>query len=204
MLLRRSARLAVVVACLAVSLAGCYFPLRFDAEAVISRAGFYDLRFDGQLAWVPLASAVREGKLTAAEEGAKAERIRTDLARDGATQRLRYLGRGIFDLSWRRSGDLLRPGMVSFVRRNERILTLKYVKRTGLITFEGQSLNAEQARRLAAAGLAMDGTLKVVTDARVVSHNAMEVRQTGPRERTYRWRLRGASGPAPKLVITVR
>ncbi len=196
-------RLTLAVA-VAAAVAACYLPVRFDAEAVITRTGYYDLSFRGRIAWLPLARELRERRIGQAEEREKVRRIETDLERDSATRSLRYAGNGQFDIDWRRSGDLFRVGMVSFVRRNESIFRIKYVATTGHITLEGRSLRPEQARDLARYGLGTEGELKVKTDAAVVDHNALRVVAVGPSERVYVWRIRSAADPAPRLVLAVR
>lgn len=199
----RILRLLLLATMLATGLSGCYLPLRFDAEATITRAGYYDLSFAGDLAWVPLVRDIAERRLDANGRRDKIARIETDLRRDPATQAVSSLGNGVFRLHWRRSGDLLRARTVNFVRRSDRILGIKYVKSTGLVTLEGRALSQDNARRLRAYRLGTTGSLKVRTDARVVDHNATRVVDVGPRERIYVWTIASLTDPAPKLVIAL-
>ena len=41
-------------------LAGCYLPIRFDAEIEVTRNGYYSVVFDGYLVSVPLFRGLRE------------------------------------------------------------------------------------------------------------------------------------------------
>lgn len=200
----RYLRSMLVVAVMAASLAGCYLPLRFDAEVVISRTGYYAFNFEGDVAWVPLVRAIDDRRLSGAEKREKIQRIETDLERDPATRSVRHIRDGVFNLTWQRSGDLTRARTVNFVRRSDRILGIKYVKKTGLVTLEGRAVSRRNALRLRRLRLDTTGTLKVRTDARVVEHNATRVVPIGPRNRIYVWTVQSVFDPAPKLVIALR
>jgi len=200
----RRAPLLLLLAVLAVGLSGCYVPLSFDADVRISRTGFYELRYTGGLAWAPLWQEIREHRLSRAEQAEKIATIRRDLARDSSASRIEDRGNGSFDIDWRRSGDLLNDRMVTFVRRNERLLALRYSKFEGVIVFEGKSLPADRARALSDAGLRTSGTMTLRTDAPVIEHNAAEVERHAGGITVYRWRLFSAAPPAPRLVIAMR
>lgn len=193
---------SVFALALAAVVAGCYLPVRFDSEIEINRYGAYSLIFDGYMAKVELFDDLRTAKLTPAEEQRQVELIRTDFRRDSATKEFNYLRQGIFKLHWQKSGDLFRTKMISFVRRNENMLSIRYVKPSGQIILEGTSISADQARQLLAMGLNMEGEVRVITDAEVTSHNATQVKE-GPK-RTYVWKITSVADPAPKLVISVR
>ncbi|MBK8907666.1 MAG: hypothetical protein IPM60_07110 [Rhodospirillales bacterium] len=196
-------QLLLLAAVTAAGLHGCFLPLRFDVDATITRTGYFDLKFDGDLAWLPLVREIAEGSLDADERRAKIARIETDLERDPATRTLRHVGDGVFRLQWRRSGDLLQARSVNFVRRSDRIFGIKYVESTGQVTLEGRAISANDARRLRERGITSTGSLKLRTDARVVDHNAARVVPIGPRERIYVWTIASLFDPAAKLVIAL-
>jgi hypothetical protein len=188
---------------LALLAAACYFPVRFDAEIEITRAGFYDMVFDGYLADVELFDDLKRNRIKPDGERARVATIDVDLARDGAVKERRYMGKGLFRVKWQRKGDLLGHKMVTFIRRNETMLSLKYVRDTGLITMEGTIIAEDRANQLAAIGLGMQGQLRVRTDARVVEQNAKRVDRSGAMP-VYVWEIEGLAGPVPKLVVQVR
>lgn len=184
-------------------LSGCYVPLQFDADVVINRTGHFEMAFDGEVAWAPLYEKLRRGQVSRAAEQETVRTLKKDLARDRAFREIEYDRHGTFRVSWLKTGDLLRSKMISFIRRNEKLLTLKYVKTTGEISLSGTSLSHEQAQRLIDRGLSMAGTLRVRTDAHVVHHNAHTVEDDDLRWHTYTWRLQSPFDPTPNLVITV-
>ena len=184
-------------------LTGCYVPLQFDADVVINRTGHFEMAFDGDVVWAPLYDKLRRGELNRSEERQKVETIKKDLERDSAFSEIEYERQGMFKVRWRKAGDLLHSKMISFIRRNEKLLTLKYLKDSGEISLSGTSLSDKQAQRLADRGLAMAGTVRLRTDARVVRHNATSVAQDGPSWSTYTWRLRSVYDPTPNLVIAI-
>ena len=189
---------------LMTGLSGCYVPVSFYTEVEISRTGYYEIMYDGYLAWAPLYEKLRKGALSPSEEQEKVAQITTDLKRDTATREVRYMRRGRFKVNWRKSGDLFKAKMVAFVRRSEKIIVLKFIKDSGEIILEGSSTSRSRAKQLVAAGLNVTGDLRVKTDARVISHNATSVTRNGNRGRIYDWKIRSVFDPAPRLVIATR
>lgn len=148
---------AIAAMGLAMAIAGCYFPIRFDAEIEISRYGAYSMHFDGYLVDVQLYDGLRKEKFDEEERERRIARIETDLKRDSSTKVYEYIKEGHFRVNWQKSGDILRSKMVSFVRRNENILSILYVKKKGLISVQATPIAKETAKRLINMGLDMQG-----------------------------------------------
>lgn len=191
----------VAAALLAAVLGGCYLPARFDAEIEISRRGFYKIVFDGYLVEITLYDGLRTGEITQEQEAAKVKLLETDITRDSAVSEFKYIEQGHFKVHWEKSGDLLRSKMVTFVRRNENIIGLKYVNTTGDITMTGKNLGKAEKKQLIAMGLGMQGQLRLKTDANVTGHNATRV--IGKDEKIYIWDIKDIHSPAPKLTISL-
>jgi hypothetical protein len=190
-----------------VLLAGCYLPVKFDAEIEIDRRGFYSLIFDGYLVKVPLYADLRQRKISPTQEKEKVEQIRSDLERDPSTTEVKYVRQGHFKLHWEKKGDILESKFVSFVRRNENMLTVMYVADSGLITIRATPIADSAAQQLADIGLGMEGALRVITDAKVVSHNAtgeQPFKSKGPRFKMYTWQIRSLNDPTPKMSIALQ
>jgi hypothetical protein len=188
-----------------VAVAGCYFPVRFDAEIKISRYGAYSMHFDGYLVDVQLYDAMRQKKLDEEEQEKRIARIETDFRRESSTKIYEYIKEGHFRVNWRRNGDILRSKMVSFVRRNENILSILYVKKKGPISVQATPIAKKTAKHLIDMGLDMQGQLRVKTDARVVSHNAQHVledKTTG--QKVFVRNVKSALEPFPKIAIVLR
>lgn len=194
----------LIAAFLIAGLSGCYVPVSFYTEVEISRTGYYEMKYDGYLVWAPLYDKLRKGTLNPLEEQQKVAEITTDLKRDSATREVKYMRRGRFKLDWRKSGDLFQSRMVSFVRQSDKVMTLKFVKDSGEVIFEGTPATRARARQLVDAGLNVAGDLRIKTDARVVSHNAASVTKNGARGQIYAWKIKSVFDPPPRLVIATR
>jgi hypothetical protein len=199
----RPAAKAIAALGLVLLLAGCYFPVRFDAEIEITRAGFYNLTFQGYVADVQLFDKLARRDITPAEEAAWVMKVENDIKRDVNVNDLAYMNRGLFRLGWKRSGDLLKEKMITFLRRNEPMLSVRYVSTTGRITVEGTIIASNRAEQLRAIGLTMDGQLRVRTDGRVAEHNATRTERAGGMA-VYVWDIKGLTGKAPKLIVDLR
>lgn len=197
-------RFLALGAFLAVVLGGCYMPVRFDAEIELTRGGYYELIFDGYMADVGLYEGINKGTISPAEERIKAERIKTDVTRDKSVKEFAYIEQGHFKVNWRKSGDLIRARMVTFLRRNEKFLSIKYIKKTGLISMEGVAVASKNAKKLLAIGLNSQGQIRVKTDAKVISHNATKVRDKDKAKKIYVWQIKSILDPVPRLTISLR
>ena len=122
---------ALVAAVALLAAAACYYPARFDAEIEISRIGYYKITYDGYVADVPLVDGLRKREISAADEARKSQSIVTDLKRDRNTKEASYVRQGLFKINWVDEGDLTVAKLVTFIRRNENILSIKYIQTTG-------------------------------------------------------------------------
>lgn len=189
---------------LTVVLSGCYVPGSFDAEIEIGRTGFYKMTFEGYMAETNLFNKVVRDKISAKEEAERVERLKTDLTRDRATKLFEYFKKGHFRIKSEKQGDILKTKSVTFLRRNENILSINYVKSKALVTIQGTPISQINAQRIVDAGLGVQGSLKVTTDARVISHNAQKVKKGEGRKKIYLWRIKSPFDPSPKLSFNLR
>ena len=74
------------------------------------------------------------------------------------------------------------------------------------MVLEGRRLFGENAARVQAAGLDAMGELRVRTDARIIEHNATEVKDIKGEDRMklYVWKVKSLSDPAPRLSAVLR
>lgn len=196
-------RLAVALFLVAV-LAGCYMPIRFDAEIEITRGGYYDFKFDGYLAKVELFKGLKEGKITPEQEKKQIEIIRRDFGRDNSVKEFKYLKMGHFKINWERAGDLIKTKSVTFINAPEYILGIRYNYKTRRITVAGKSLKKDMKKKLDQLGLGWTGQIRVFTDAKVITHNATTVQKNkrkGGRFMTYIWKLNNIYAPTPSMVL---
>jgi len=196
--------LTLLVTFVGVVLGGCYMPVRFDAEMEVTREGYYSIIFDGYLAKVPLYDDLRQRKLSREEEKEKVETYRADLVRDSAMSNVSYIKQGIYAVHWEKDGDILRDKFITFIRRNENMMSLRYVKKDGKVHLSGATIGKKQKQQLADIGLDMVGELRLITDAKVIGHNASVTKEwpsSGPRFQMYIWNFNNIFSPPPNLVI---
>jgi hypothetical protein len=201
--LLRFAVLALVV----VGLSSCYMPIRFDAEIELSRRGYYEFFFDGYLAKVSLYEGLKKREISREEEQEQARNIETDFKRDRSTKEVKYFKKGHFKVNWERKGDLTKAKTVTFIRRNEHMLSISYNNKTGRVSVAGRSIKRDTKRQLAEMGLNMTGEIRVITDTNVISHNATSVKKLpkrGARFKMYTWKIKSIFDRTPSLLTTMR
>jgi hypothetical protein len=197
--------LALIVAVLALS--SCYMPIRFDAEIELSRRGYYEFFFDGYLAKVALFEGLQKREISSDEEKDQVKAIETDFRRDPSTKDFKYFKKGHFKVNWHREGDLTKAKTVTFVRRNEHMLSISYNNKSGRVSVAGRSIKRDTKRQLADMGLNMTGEIRVITDTNVISHNATDVKKLpkrGPGYRMYTWKIKNIFDRTPSLITTLR
>lgn len=190
-----------------IGLSSCYMPIRFDAEIDLSRRGYYEFFFDGYMAKVALYDGLRKGEISKEEEQKQAKQIETDFRRDTSTKEFKYFKKGHFKVNWHRKGDLTKAKTVTFVRRNEHMLSISYNSKSGRVSVAGRSIKRDTKRQLADIGLNMTGEIRVITDTAVISHNATAVKKLpkrGPGYRMYTWKIKNIFDRTPSLITTLR
>jgi len=196
---------SVSLAAVAVTVASCYLPARFDSEIELDKAGYYSMKFDGYLADVGLYQDLADGKISPDEEKEKIAVIERDFLRDTSTKEFQYYREGHFKLTWERKGDLLEAKTVTFIRRNELIFQLKYVQNSGYIVLEGKSLTKENRERIQQMGLNMQGQIRVKTDMPIKSDNATS-KKKDPRDPRFTWLVwdvASVMSPRPRAVFII-
>ncbi len=206
----RGAGLAGLFVAMAVLLSSCYLPTDFMSEIRISRYGDFAMSYAGDLIYAPLYEEIANNKLRPEEVEKKVATIIRDLERDKTYDRtgsqpprpmftqIKHEGSGRFAVRYQREGSLDADALVTFVRRNANILSLK--SKNGVIVIRANALSATDSQRLMALGLQMRGEFRVVTDAEVLEHNANTVRPYMG-YLVYIWQVDNVLAPAPQLVM---
>lgn len=197
---RRLVRAITACALVLPLLAGCYLPDRFQSEIRLTRMGEYGLYYEGDLIWLPLIRDVRMNKVAEADLPGKMDALERDLSRDGNFTKVEPAGVARFSVEYNRLGKLNWPDLVTFVRRNARIISLETDPATGTVTITGsQAIKMIDPSTIEQMGVDSRGLLRVTTDAEVLEHNADSVRP-GPLGYTrYDWKIDGVRGQEPRL-----
>jgi len=181
--------------------AGCYLPNDFTADLRITPDGNYRFTYDGKLTYLPLLEKLEKGNLSQEESARRVKAVTDDLARDSGFEGIYYAGRATFLVRYKRIGNILDEKSFTFVRLNSRLLMLER-RQDGTIGIVGDKPNTEDAKRIAATGIVMRGTLRIQTEAEVKSQNATEVVQASPP--VYIWRIEGVEDVSPAMILAAR
>lgn len=194
---RRAVRAAAALVLTLPLLAGCYLPDRFQSEIRLARTGEYGVYFKGNLTWLPLVKDLREGKVSEAELPERMAVFQRDLDRDSNFSTVRPVGPGTFAVEYNRVGRLDLPDLVTFVRRNARIISMQTAE-DGTITVTGsQAIKMIPPETIERAGLNSRGLFRITTNAEVIRHNADSVRLGPEGYVIYDWNINGVRGQEP-------
>lgn len=204
------ARRMGAVAALLMLLSSCYLPNDFKSEIRISRHGDYAMSYVGDLIYAPLYQDIKENKLSSEQIAEKVAVLIRDLQRDKTYDptgrqvprplftEIEHRGNGRFHVRYEREGSVDDKALVTFVRRNNNILSIR--SGDGVIVIRANALSSSDSRQLMALGLDMKGEFRVVTDGEVIEHNANTVRPYAG-HRVYIWEIDNVLAPAPRLVM---
>ena len=154
-----------------------------------------------------LYGALKDGKVQGAQEVDEVKKLKSDIERDPDASDFSYIKQGYFKMHWHREGDLLQAKSVTFLRRNEHIFGIAYNKETRIVNMLGRSLGKSQKDQIVQSGLNTSGELRVITDTKVISHNADEVKDfpaRGPRTKVYIYRIPNIYRATPQMQISLR
>lgn len=192
---------AILALFVILPLASCWVPDKFGSEIRITKSGGYGISFSGELTWAPLFGQIARGEIDAEAAAEQVAGFLATLKADGHFQSVASLGKGRFQVRYDRRGVIDRTQMISFVRRNARIFQIR-ANEDGKVSFFGTGAGSSQADQLEAMGLKTDGLLRIVTDAPVLTHNAMSVRPSPiPGYTMYDWNMTSFRQKAPKLTL---
>jgi hypothetical protein len=194
-------RLTAAFVLLAGVLAGCYLPTDFQADLQIDDRGNYAFRYIGNLTDLSMLQRMASGDLRGDAIAERAEVARRDLGRDKAFREIKYLEKGKFKVRYERRGNILIERSFDFVRFNSRFLGLKRLKGGTVVVFGGKP-NDRDIKRLEEAGLKANGELRVWTNAKVIDHNAQDLRPVKGL-RLYIWRIKSLKQAPPKLKLKI-
>jgi hypothetical protein len=181
--------------------AGCYLPNDFTADLRITPDGNYNFSYTGNLTHVPLLEKLKQGQMSRQESAQSVKAVSEDLARDKGFKEITYAGDATFAVRYERVGNILAEKSFTFVRLNSRLLSIERGP-SGTIEIIGDKPNTEDARRIAASGIVMRGTLRIQTEAQVQRQNATEILEVTPA--VYVWEIDGVEDASPRLTIVAR
>lgn len=191
--------LMVLVGLLVAGLAACYVPDNFKSEIRLGRNGDYALGYWGDLIWAPLYRDIARNALSQEEITKKIGEIQKDLTRDSHFSSVESLGKGRFKVAYETEGHLKDTDIIAFVRRNAVIIEM-IAKADGTVIVTGNTMKPTDAQTANDMGLNVQGEFRVITDAKVLEHNASEVKPFNG-YLVYIWNIQNAFSPAPHLVM---
>lgn len=180
---------------------GCYLPNDFTADLRITPDGNYNFSYTGNLTYLPLLEKLKQGQMSRQESAQSVKDVGEDLARDKGFKEIAYAGDATYAVRYQRVGNILAEKSFTFVRLNSRLLSIERGP-NGTIEIFGDKPNTEDAKRIAASGIVMRGTLRIQTEAQVQRQNATEILQVTPT--VYVWDIDGVEKASPRLTIVAR
>jgi hypothetical protein len=183
-------------------IAGCWVPERFEAKVTVHRDGTYSFVYNGTLAHVLVALAIKKGE-------AIPEKIHTDLkaqvaatAQSPGFRSATYVGDGrvkvLFEQKFKADESYHFPSQLN--------KALSIVPQgDGTLRIEAAASDANSVKRLNEIGLKYDGTLTVATERGVemVKHNAQSEPKLFGLIGSYGWKIT-APDQQPLMIVRWR
>lgn len=167
---------------------GCYIPNNFALDLRITGQGRFALRYEGQLVENNLASPEDNG-----QDKNPVDYI-NNLKRYNGFKTIDYVGKGVFNVSFLKRGDLRELITYSFIDQNNRILTMVHSNPKEII-IQGNLLPKGFQSKMKY----MKGIARVWTNAHVIYTNADRIVE-GKIVR-YEWDMTATRKTVPKMII---
>jgi hypothetical protein len=181
-------------------LSSCWLPGQFEAIIKIMKNGTFAVEYKGTMDYAPLVYKIKKEGLSQEEQTKQMAVLERDLRRDSGFQEVSLMGNGRFRVRYRHDDQIEGTFLYTFVRRNAAIMKV-LVGKDGRASIWIDTLSTENAQRAAALGLAVNGTVKVISDLPLLESNAPEKKQQGAAT-IYAWRItRYDQTPAPKMIL---
>ncbi|MBF0168127.1 MAG: hypothetical protein HQL45_10905 [Alphaproteobacteria bacterium] len=181
-------------------LSSCWLPGQFEAIIKIMKNGAFAVEYKGTMDYAPLVYKIKTEGLSQEEQTKQMAVLERDLRRDSGFQEVSLMGNGRFRVRYRHDDLIEGTFLYTFVRRNAAIMKV-LVGKDGRASIWIDTLSTEDAQRAAALGLAVNGTVKVISDLPLLESNAPEKKQQGAAT-IYAWRItRYDQTPAPKMIL---
>lgn len=187
--------LAVLVA------TGCYLPSNFEADFNIDPKGGFAFRYKGDLLSIPLLSKIGKGELSAEEIEKNIANFKRDLTRDPAFKKVEYKGQANYKVHFEYENNIHKSKSFTFIRNSAHFLRLQKNK-NGYTEIVGNRPPKRYVDELIEKGFDARGVFRVWTDAKVVRHNATQVRK-GPKT-LYIWEIKSIRDPTPSMILLLK
>jgi hypothetical protein len=193
-----SARLWIVLI-LAVALAGCWIPEKFDTRITINKDGSYTFTYDGTLTYGLALAAAQQGGLSAKDE-TELQKEGEKLRRQPGFKKVDYLGKGRYKVLFEKAGN--RGERFYFLSEELKFFAvLPQVDRS--VTVTAVRPGQKEIQELNSIGAKIEGTLSVsvASGVQVVRHNAESEPVFFGLFGAYKWQIKS---PDANPVIVVK
>ncbi len=182
-------------------LTSCYLPLDFEADINIDEKGGYAVRYKGDIIAVTLLGKISKGKVKGEQIKKQAAFYQRDLARDKGFKKIEHKKFARFEAVYEHQGNILKQKSFDFIRSNARFFMIKR-REDGLIEVLGDRPQKKYVDGLIERGIDTRGVLRIWTKAKVLHHNAPQVRKGSPA--LYQWNIRSMRDPLPSMILQLR
>jgi hypothetical protein len=190
----------LLLALLVPLLSSCWLPNQFEAVIQIMKDGTFSVQYKGTMDYAPLVYEIRQKSLPPEEQTKKMAVLERDLRRDTGFQEVAPLANGRFRVRYRHDDKITGTFIYTFVRRNAAIMKV-LVGEDGRASIWFDTLSADDAKRATSLGMTIGGTVKVISDLKLLQSNAQGKTQQGTAT-VYSWQVtRYDQNPAPKLIF---
>jgi hypothetical protein len=188
--------LVTVLVCSLICLNSCLYPEKFNITINITKDGKYSFIYDGFFIDDSTKDANLKGQSPSEMKNAK--EIEEYLHKIPYFKEIKYVGEGKFKVLYQQEGDA--NSEMAFIDKNNKWLSIEPLF-PNIIMIIGSDMNGEVVKTSQRLNFAIDGTIVVTTNGKVLGHNA----QTAPKlfgfVGSYSWQIKSFSDPRPKMLI---
>jgi hypothetical protein len=162
----------------------------------ITKDGKYSFVYDGVIIDDNIRDAQIKGE--SSSETKKRKEVEEYLQKNPNFKEIKYVGEGKFKVLFKQEGDA--KSETSFIDKDNKWISIEPLF-SDIILIIGSSMDSDLEKTLKKLNFAIEGTLVVTTNAKVLGHNARTSPKLFGLVGNYTWEIKSFSDPAPKILI---
>jgi len=188
----------VSVAGLLLMLSGCFLPENFTAFVKVSKNGNYSFNYNGNLAYVPALSAIKNGSFGTKDEKTLKEQVK-ELKKEPDFKDVRYIGKGRYKIAVEHAGKA--GESYYFISDQLKIFSIENQK-DGTLKIAAFELSKKDIDGLKTIDAKVVGKLTVSIEKgiKVIEHNAQNEPKAFSPYGDYQWGIKNPES-VPFIIL---
>lgn len=176
-----------------LAMQGCPIPEKYVVSIDIKKNGDFHTTFDGTV----VCALLKKGKICLQ----KKQDLAPILNKFPFIKKVKYVGNCRYEIHCEKSGVLKSPNYLFDKALRIISITPSKMNNKNVVIISGMKLSSKDINILNEVKIAVNGTIKVNTNGKVLEHNAKESPMFFGMFGSYQWEIKNSCNPKPHMII---